>query len=91
MSFLVDTNILSELAKKIPNAGVQEWARGISKIFISMVTLEEIYFGLNWKPQPKVTAWFEKFLEEHCNILSVSELIAKRSGELRGQLRAAER
>lgn len=87
-SFLVDTNVLSELVRKRPDPGVLHWAQGVSRVAISAVTLEEISFGLAWKPNPRVRLWFEEFLETHCEVLPVSSEIAKRSGERRGQLQA---
>lgn len=55
---------------------------------ISAVTVEEVYFGLSWKPNPRIRLWFEGFLETYCQILPVTAEIAKRSGEIRGQLQA---
>jgi predicted nucleic acid-binding protein len=88
MSFLVDTNVLSELAKPTPNAGVASWAHGVTRIALSAVTVDEVYFGLSWKPHPRVEQWFEGFLRRHCTVLPVTEEIARQSGLLRGGLRA---
>jgi predicted nucleic acid-binding protein len=88
MSYLVDTNVLSELLRKAPDPGVEGWAGQVGRICLSIVTLEEICFGLGWKPNPRVLARFEKIIEEHCDVLPATEAIARRSGALRGQLRA---
>jgi predicted nucleic acid-binding protein len=88
MSYLVDTNVLSELLRKAPNLGVETWAGQVGRIYLSIVTLEEICFGLGWKPNPRVLARFEKIIEEHCDVLPATEAIARRSGALRGQLQA---
>jgi predicted nucleic acid-binding protein len=87
-SFLADTNILSELVRKRPDLGVLQWAQEIRTVAISAVTVEEVYFGLSWKPNPRVRLWFEEFLEAHCEVLPVTAEIAKRTGELRGQFQA---
>jgi predicted nucleic acid-binding protein len=87
-SFLVDTNILSELVRKRPDPGVLEWAQGVRKVAVSAATVEEVYFGLAWKPNPRVRLWFEEFLAADCEVLPVTIGIAKRSGEIRGQLQA---
>ena len=87
-SFLADTNVLSELVRKKPDPGVLEWAQEVRTVAISAVTVEEVYFGLSWKPNPRIRHWFEEFLEAHCTVLPVTAEIAKRSGELRGQLQA---
>lgn len=87
-SFLTDTNVLSELVRKKPDRGVLAWAQEVRTVAISAVTVEEVYFGLSWKPNPRILRWFEGFLETHCTVLPVTAEIAKRSGELRGQLQA---
>jgi predicted nucleic acid-binding protein len=87
-SFLADTNVLSELVRKRPDPGVLRWAKGVRRVAISAITVEEVYFGLLWKPNPRVQGWFEEFLETHCEILPATAEIAKRSGQLRGQLQA---
>lgn len=87
---LVDTNVLSELARPSPDPGVERWARSVSlPIAISVVTLEELHFGLSWKPNERVRQWIERFLSESCEILLVTAAVARRAGELRGRLRAA--
>ena len=84
--FPVDTNILSELARPEPNAGVVRWAMSVQMIALSVVSLEEIFFGLAWKPNARIRAWFESFLDRHCLILLLTPEIAKGSGTLRGGL-----
>ena len=88
---LVDTNVLSELAGRQPNPGVLRWAAALSTIAVSVVTIEEVRFGLAWRPNPRVGAWFEAFFVGSCEVLPVTEEIAVRSGELRGSLRAEGR
>ena len=48
MSYLLDTNILSELRRKAPNAGVVEWCsrRPTSTLFLSVLTLGELRKGV---------------------------------------------
>ena len=88
MSYLVDMSVLSELLRKVPNPGVEAWADQADRICLSIVTLEEICFGLGWKPNPQVLARLEKIVEEHCEVLPATGAIARRSGALRGQLQA---
>jgi toxin FitB len=87
-SFLIDTNILSEFVRKRPDPGVLQWAREVRRVAVSVATLEEVYFGLSWKPNPRVRLWLERFLDTNCEILPVTPEIAKRSGEIRGQFQA---
>ena len=86
---LVDTNVLSELARPKPDPAVARWAAEIAlPISLSVVTVEEIHFGLSWRPNDEIREWFRGFLEESCRVLPVTEGIARRAGELRGRLRA---
>ena len=49
MSYLIDTNVLSELRRKSPNAGVVEWIsqRPPTTLHISVLTLGEIRKGID--------------------------------------------
>jgi toxin FitB len=87
-SFLCDTNILSELVRKRPDPGVDQWARSMRRVAISAITIEEVLFGLAWKPNPRIRSWFEGLLEAYCEVLPVTAEIAKRAGELRGGFQA---
>jgi predicted nucleic acid-binding protein len=86
MKYLYDTNILSELARPLPNKGVVEWSSAILKIYVSVITAEEIYFGLSRKPNTRISAWIEIFLKDKCRILPITAEIAKHAGQLRGNL-----
>ena len=83
---LVDTNVLSELARPRPDQRVVAWARTVVRVSLSVLTLEEIHFGLAWKPNVRVQAWFDAFLSEHCEICPVTAEIAAVAGRLRGTL-----
>ncbi len=85
---LCDTNVISELTRREPNAGVLDWADGVPAVAISVVTLDEIIYGLAWKPIPRIAAWFEEFLAAHCEVLPISAQVARVSGQLRGRLQA---
>ncbi|WP_335071427.1 type II toxin-antitoxin system VapC family toxin [Nostoc sp.] len=87
MTFLCDTNIISELVRLQPNSGVLKWAALVPTIVLSTITVEEIFYGLTFKPNSRIQIWFESFLENNCEVLPITIEIAKRSGELRGQLR----
>ena len=81
--YLCDTNIISELVRPAPNDGVLAWAETVMAIHLSVISVEEIYFGLAWKPHPKIHAWFETFLATRCTIVAVTTDIAKRCGTRR--------
>lgn len=88
MPWLTDTNVLSELVRPRPNSGVLAWAAGMERISVSVVTLEEIMFGLAWKPNPKVREWFGGFFAEACEVVPITQPMAERAGVMRGELRA---
>lgn len=86
---LVDTNVLSELARSEPAPEVRSWAAAVPlPIRVSVVSLEEIHFGLSWRPNSRIESWFEEFFAESCELLPITTAIARRAGELRGRLRA---
>jgi toxin FitB len=87
MTFLCDTNVISELSRAQPNSGVVEWASSCSQITISVITLEEIRFGLSAKPNRQIEDWFQQFLQNYCTLLPITTEIAQRAGNLRGELR----
>ena len=85
---LTDTNVLSELARRQPDPHVVAWAGTVGlPLLISVVTLEEIRFGLAWRPNQEIRSWFDRFLRDNCEILEVTGAIATRAGELRGRFR----
>lgn len=84
---LCDTNIISELAKPNPNQGVLDWSQDVSSIVISVITLEEIMYGLTAKSKPKIEVWFQSFLQVNCSVLPITPEIALHAGKLRGKLR----
>lgn len=86
MNSLIDTNVLSELMRPKPNAKVVAWAKSQTHFQLSAVTVEEVYYGLTWKPNERVKRWFENFLENYADVLPITPEIAKRAGELRGGL-----
>jgi predicted nucleic acid-binding protein len=86
--FLCDTNILSELARREPNRGVLAWAEGVTSVAISVVCVEEILYGLTWRPNARIQHWFDDFLLRQCRIMPVTEQIARVCGSLRGELRS---
>ena len=79
MNFLCDTNIISELVRPQPNPGVLIWVKNLSSINISVITLEEIHYGLTSKPNLKIQNWFDNFIK--------NDEIAQLCGKIRGQQR----
>jgi predicted nucleic acid-binding protein len=84
---LVDTNVVSELMRPKPAAKVIVWAEDQERFHLSVLTLEEVLFGLSARPSPRLSRWFDALVAEHCDVLAVSPAIARRAALLRGALR----
>jgi len=84
---LVDTNVISELCRRRPDLGVLAWASTVTRYAVSVISMDEVFFGLAWRPNAPVLAWMEGYFERH-EVLPVSSVIARRAGDLRGQLAA---
>lgn len=76
------------LVKRAPNEGALAWADGVSSVALSVVTVEEIFFGLALKPNQRIQAWMDDFLAEECEICPVTMEVARCAGLLRGNLAA---
>lgn len=87
IQFLVDTNVISELFKPLPNPLVMTWLSSQNIIGISVISVEEIYYGLSYKNAQKQLNWFHDFLRYRCQIFSITPQIAQKCGELRAKLR----
>jgi predicted nucleic acid-binding protein len=85
---LIDTNILSELMRREPDPRVILWAGGQPSFFVSVITLEELIFGLTQKSLAMKRQWLDEFLACQCRVLPVTPAIALGSGTLRGALAA---
>jgi toxin FitB len=83
---LVDTNVLGELSRKRPHPGVLAWAASVRRVALSVITVEEVLFGLARQPIGRVRIWFDQFLTRHCEVLDITKPIAVLAGTLRGQL-----
>ena len=86
--FLCDTNVVSEFVRPRPSPALLEWAEEVPSILVSSVTVEEIFHGLGWKPNPRILTAVEAFLAERCELVPVSPEIARRSGGMRGAFQA---
>ncbi len=87
MNFLCDTNVISELMRPTPKLNVKQWLSEREIVYLSVITVEEIYFGLAYRKAKRQLEWFEKFLRFRCSILPVSLSIARHCGVLRGEFR----
>ena len=86
MIFLLDTNILSELSREVPDARVTSWASTLDRVAISVITVDEIHFGLVAKRNARIQRWMDAFIDVYCTVHDVTAAIARHAGTLRGQL-----
>jgi predicted nucleic acid-binding protein len=97
--FLVDTNVISEILRPAPDAHVAAWSQRIAKpmLFLSVVSMGELRKGVAILPASDRRVRLEKSIEEQVplwfqgRILSVTQNIAERWGELDGTRQLAGR
>ncbi len=90
MSYLVDTNILSELRRKARNPGVVEWFsnRPASTLFLSVLTLGELRKGIEKVTDPDRKMMLNDWLEVDLpafftgRILPIDAQVADRWGHM---------
>jgi predicted nucleic acid-binding protein len=90
VSYLLDTNVLSELRRKTPDAAVLEWfaRRPASTLYLSVLTFGELRKGiegvLDAKRRMALTDWLETDLPAFFagRILPVDTQVADRWGRL---------
>lgn len=94
MTILVDTNVLSELPRPRPNAGVLKWFERQGGMLLSVVSLEELAFGVaRTRPvmRRRLDKWLEELVAAADRTFDVTPAIARVSGELRAAREAAGR
>ncbi len=90
MSYLIDTNVLSELRRRAPNAGVVDWFahRPATALFLSVLTVGEIRKGIDMlaagERKLKLLDWLEVELPSFFagRIIAVDLSVADRWGRL---------
>lgn len=93
MSYLLDTNVLSELRRRDPDPNVVRWlaARPASILHLSVLTLGEIRKGIEGLPDGdrklRLLDWLEVELTNYFagRILAVDAIVADRWGRLLAQ------
>ena len=88
--YLVDTNVISELAEPSPQPAVRQWAQETDpdSLFISVITVGELRKGIVLHPDPVRRARLDKWKREVLTnwfagrILDITDDIAERWGEL---------
>ncbi len=91
MSYLIDTNVFSEQAKKNPDSKVVEWLRlHESELYVSTVTIGEIRRGIERLPTGKNKVRLRNWLQSLCDcmqgrILSFNTSTAHVWGQLKAK------
>ena len=96
MKYLLDTCVISELAKPVPERKVLNWLNGTPSevLLLSVVTIGEIRKGLTKLPDSKrkenLTLWLNTLLEDYQpRILPVDLAVADNWGLIQGNAEMA--
>jgi hypothetical protein len=82
---LSDTNVISELMRPSPDPGVAAWAASQRALCISVITVDELVFGLRRRGSARLLSWFDSFIEQ-VQVLDITAPVARRAGEIRALL-----
>jgi len=99
VSFLLDTNIVSEWVKPRPNPGVVAWLAEVDedRVFLSVVTLAELRYGIERMAEGRRRHRIEEWLRDELplrfegRILRVDGAVADAWGKVVAQREAAGR
>ena len=88
MSFLLDTNAVSEWVKPRPNAGLIRWTESVDedRVFLSVISLAELRYGVERLPAGSRRIRLEQWLRDELplrfegRILQVDENVAEAWG-----------
>ena len=66
MKYLLDTDVISQYKKVPPHPGVDAWleATAQSDLYISSITMAELWYGVHLTPAGKKRSALQKWLEE---------------------------
>jgi predicted nucleic acid-binding protein len=99
VNLLLDTNVISESIKPHPNAGLTAWLSSVDedRVYISVVTLAEIRYGVERLPagnrRKRIEEWLQHDLPARFQdrILPIDEIIADLGGRFLARSEAAGR
>jgi predicted nucleic acid-binding protein len=94
MNWLVDTNVISELSRKAPDAKVSQWLLDHQEqLYLSVLTVGELEKGLAKIADPARRTRLQRWIREEVaewfegRLLPVDQTVAIRWGQLAGSLR----
>jgi predicted nucleic acid-binding protein len=90
MSFLLDTNVVSEWMKPRPNPGVVAWLAEVDedRVFLSVITLAELRYGIERMAPGHRRKRLDEWLEEELplrfegRILTIDRAVADACGKV---------
>ena len=90
MGFLLDTNVISELVKPVPNKNVVEFLSTMDSAWLSIISLHELTYGLRLLPEGKrqveLDEKLQQLLSEYSDwIISVNQSEANQAALFRVQ------
>ena len=99
MSFLLDTNVVSELTKPRPNPGVVVWLADVDEdsVFLSVITLTELRYGVErlapGRRRKQLDWWLQQALPERFEgrIVPIDATVADACGKLMARTEASGR
>lgn len=86
--YLLDTNVISELGRRLPNKKVFTFLEGLDEIVVSAITIEEIDYGIariGLDFQKPLLEWWNSFLSIPPVVVPVDSKIARVAGGLRAK------
>ena len=94
MSYLIDTNVISEMSRSTPHKAVENWIAGIpeSGLFLSVVSIGELIYGINKLTDKtrkvKLSAWLDKVIHEgfEGRVLDIDVEVMRVWGEMYAKL-----
>lgn len=99
MSFLLDTNVVSEWARPAPDSGVVAWLAAVDedRVFLSVVSLAELHYGVERLPKGRRRRRLDSWLRDDLiqrfegRLLDVDAAVAESCGRIMAERDAAGR
>ena len=96
MTILLDTNVISETTRQIPDANVLTFLASLDRAFVSVLTIHELHFGICRLPSGQrrtdLAGSVDRFLATFKDaVIDVGTSQARRAGPLRAYAQAKGR
>lgn len=99
MTYLIDTNVVSELISASPDRRVESWLRGVDEdtLLVSAITLGELRYGIELLPAGQKRSRLETWLTAEFvprfedRVLPVTAVVADLWGRIKASSRSAGR